>query len=39
MNDFEFLRYVQLTIFTAFIISYVALVAIIVIDRIKEKNK
>lgn len=39
MSDFEFLRYLHLAIFTAWVVAFVSLVAIVVYDTIKEKNK
>lgn len=38
MSDLKFLQYIQLIIFTAFIVTYVALVIIIIKDRL-NKNK
>lgn len=39
MSDFEFLRYVHLTLFTAWVVAFVSLVVVIVYDTIKSKRK
>lgn len=39
MSDFEFLRYIHLTLFTAWVVAFVSLVVIIVHDTIKNKRK
>lgn len=38
MSDFEFLRYFHLIIFTAWVVAFVSLVAVVVYETIK-KNK
>lgn len=38
MSDFEFLRYVHITLFTAWVVAFVSLVAIVVYEAFK-KNK
>ncbi len=36
MSDFEFLRYFHLIIFSAWVVSFVSLVVVVVHDRIKK---
>lgn len=38
MSDFEFLRYMHLITFTAWIVSFVALVIVIVRDQFKKEK-
>ena len=39
MSDFEFLRYIHLTIFVAWVVAFVSLVVVVVHDTIKSKRK
>lgn len=39
MNDFEFLRYVHLTLFTAWVVAFVSLVVVVVYETIKKQHK
>ena len=39
MSDFEFLRYLHLTLFTAWVVAFVSLVAVIVYETIKKEKK
>ena len=39
MSDFEFLRYVHLTLFTAWVVAFVSLVIIVVYETFKKEKK
>ena len=38
MSDFEFLRYLHLAIFTAWVVAFVSLVIIVVKDQFKKEK-
>jgi predicted MFS family arabinose efflux permease len=38
MSDFEFLRYLHLVTFTAWVVAFVSLVIVVVYETIKQKR-